>query len=163
MEEQTFNYLEKNKDNENFEVELAKTTIPVKEKSRTAFLEEREKEKETLSSEKEEGQLTVDIYQTPNEIVIIAPIAGVEPEDIDISLSGDMITIKGEREIKPKESEVDYLYQECFWGKFSRTIILPCEVQADKIKASLKKGILTIKLPKAEKNKVKKIKISTSE
>ena len=150
-------------ENENFEVEFARTTIPVREKSRKVVLEEKEEKLHKHLLEKEEGQLTVDIYQTPSEIVIIAPIGGVDPEDIDISLSGDTITIKGEREIDPKESEVDYLYQECFWGKFSRTIILPCEVQADKIKASLKKGILTIKLPKAEKNKVKKIKISTDD
>ncbi len=142
----------------NFEIGLTKSA-PAKERIAPAHISE--PEMANIASEKEEGQLTVDIYQTPSEIVIIAPIAGIDVENLDISLSGDMVSIRGERKMEPKESEVDYLYQECFWGKFSRTIILPCEVQADKVKASLKKGILTIRLPKAEKNKVKKIKIST--
>jgi len=107
----------------------------------------------------EEGRLAVDVYQTEKEIVIIAPIAGVEPEDIDLSLNGDMITIKGKREMKPKENETDYLCQECFWGNFSRTIILPCEINSEKVKASLKNGILKISLPKKETEKAKKIKI----
>jgi len=107
----------------------------------------------------EEGRLTVDVYQTDDEIVIVAPVAGVSPDDIDISLSGDMITIKGKREMNPKENEVDYLYQECFWGSFSRTIILPSEIDPEKVKATLKEGILKIHLPKVKKEKVKKIKI----
>ncbi len=143
----------------NFEIGLTKNDASLRERVTPSHLSE--EEMTSIVSEKEEGQLTVDIYQTPSEIVIIAPIAGIDVDNLDISLSGDMISIRGERKMEPKESEVDYLYQECFWGKFSRTIILPCEVQADKVKASLKKGILTIKLPKAEKNKVKKIKIST--
>ncbi len=150
---------QKNNKMPDFEIGLAKSNIPIKEKISPTHISE--PEMANIASEKEEGQLTVDIYQTPSEIVIVAPIAGIDVENLDISLSGDMVSIRGERKMEPKESEVDYLYQECFWGKFSRTIILPCEVQADKVKASLKKGILTIRLPKAEKNKVKKIKVST--
>jgi len=112
-----------------------------------------------ILGEEEEGRLTVDVYQTDDEIVIVAPVAGVSPDDIDISLSGDMITIKGKREMNPKENEVDYLYQECFWGSFSRTIILPSEIDPEKVKATLKEGILKIHLPKVKKEKVKKIKI----
>jgi len=116
-------------------------------------------DKEKLIPDEEEGRLSVDVYQTENEIVIVAPIAGVEPNDIDISLNGDMITIKGKRKINPKENEVDYLYQECFWGNFSRAIILPCEIDSEKVKATFKEGILKIRLPKIQKEKVKKIKI----
>ena len=112
-----------------------------------------------ILGEEEEGRLTVDVYQTDDEIVIVAPVAGVSPDDIDISLSGDMITIEGKREMNPKENEVDYLYQECFWGSFSRTIILPSEIDPEKVKATLKEGILKIHLPKVKKEKVKKIKI----
>ena len=116
-------------------------------------------DKEKLIPDEEEGRLSLDVYQTENEIVIVAPIAGVKADDIDISLSGDMITIKGKREMDPKENEVDYLYQECFWGSFSRTIILPCEIDPEKVKATFKEGVLRIYLPKLQKEKVKKIKI----
>lgn len=106
-----------------------------------------------------EGQLTIDVYQTPNDIVIKSTIAGVQPEDLDISISNDMITIKGKRnkdEVVPQEN---YYYQECYWGPFSRSIILPVDVEADKAQASMKNGILTIRLPKIEKVKTKKIKV----
>ena len=116
-------------------------------------------DKEKLIPDEEEGRLSLDVYQTENEIVIVAPIAGVKADDIDISLSGDMVTIKGKREMDPKENEVDYLYQECFWGSFSRTIILPCEIDPEKVKATFKEGVLRIYLPKLQKEKVKKIKI----
>jgi len=106
-----------------------------------------------------EGQLTIDVYQTPNEIVIKSTIAGVKPEDIDISMVDDMITIKGTRKKDQDIPEKDYYYQECYWGPFSRSVILPIDVEPGKVKATMKNGILTIKLPKAEKSKAKKIQI----
>jgi HSP20 family protein len=106
-----------------------------------------------------EGQLTIDVYQTPNEIVIKSTIAGVRPEDIDITMSNDMITIKGTREKDEEVKEEDYYYQECYWGPFSRSVILPVDVEVDQADASMKNGILTIRLPKAEKVKTKKIEI----
>jgi len=145
MEKNNFNLNE-----EEFKIIEAK---PKKEKIKISS------DKEKLIPSEEEGRLAVDVYQTENEIVIVAPIAGVDADDIDLSLTGDMITIKGRREMKPKENEVDYLYQECFWGNFSRTIILPSEIDPEKIKATLKEGILRIHLPKVQKEKVKKIKI----
>ena len=81
-------------------------------------------EKEDWLTESE-GQLTIDVYQTPNEIVIKSTIAGVKPEDIDISMTNDMITIKGNRKKDEEAKEEDYYYQECYWGPFSRSIILP--------------------------------------
>jgi HSP20 family protein len=113
-------------------------------------------EKDVLEGE---GQLMVDVYQTPSEIVIKSAVAGVKPEDIDISIVNDMITIKGKRELDEEVRADDYFYQECYWGSFSRSIILPIEIDADRVTASLKNGILTIRLPKIDKNKVKKIKI----
>ncbi len=106
-----------------------------------------------------EGQLMVDVYQTPTEIVIKSAVAGVKPEDIDISIVNDMITIKGKRELDETVRGDAYFYQECYWGSFSRSIILPIEIDADRVSATLKNGILTVRLPKIDKNKVKKVKI----
>lgn len=106
-----------------------------------------------------EGQLTIDVYQTPAHVVIKSTIAGVKPEDLDITITNDMVTIRGQRQKDEEVKTEDYYYQECYWGAFSRSVILPVDVQADEAEASLKNGILTIKLPKVEKVKTKKIKI----
>ena len=113
----------------------------------------------TKSKEEEEGQLTVDVYQTEDDIVIKSTIAGVTAEDLDISLTNDMVTIKGIRNPDEKVKQSDYYYRELYWGPFSRSIILPEEIDADNAKASIKNGILTIRLPKLAKSKVKKIKV----
>ncbi|MCK4635371.1 MAG: Hsp20/alpha crystallin family protein [Candidatus Moranbacteria bacterium] len=106
-----------------------------------------------------DGQLTIDVYQTNTSIVIKSTIAGVKPEDVDVSISNDMITIKGERKQEENIDEDSYYYQECYWGTFSRSIVLPMDVVTDKIDASLKNGILTIKLPKADTLIAKKIQV----
>lgn len=106
-----------------------------------------------------EGELTVDVYQTDKEIVIQSAIAGVEPEDLDISIEKDMVTIKGKREKQFEEKEKNYFYQECYWGRFSRKIILPAEVNSSKISASMKNGILCIRIPKIEGKKKTKISV----
>lgn len=108
-----------------------------------------------------EGQLAVDVYQTEKNFYVQTPVAGVKPEDLDISFNNDMLTIKGKRE-RLKEfdfPEKDYFYQECYWGKFSRQIILPSPVDGSRIEASIREGILTIKLPKIKEEKTKKIKV----
>jgi len=106
------------------------------------------------------GQLAVDVYQTKDDIVIKSTIAGVKPEDIDISINNDMITVRGKREKDHEVIEDDYFYRECYWGGFSRSVILPCEVKTDKIKASMKNGVLTVVLPKATKvSKVTVVKV----
>jgi len=120
---------------------------------------EEKKQEEWLTES--EGQLTIDVYQTPNEIVIKSTIAGVKSEDIDISMTNDMITIKGNRQKDETVKEEDYYYQECYWGAFSRSVILPVDVEVDKADAGMKNGILTIRLPKIEKVKTKKIAIKT--
>jgi HSP20 family protein len=120
-----------------------------------------EKEEEYLSAPQEdgEGQLTIDVYQTDNDIVIRSTIAGVKPEDLDVSINNDMITIRGERRKDEEVMEENYYYQECYWGGFSRSVILPVDVLAEKIDASMKNGILTIRLPKADNTKTKKIQV----
>jgi len=106
-----------------------------------------------------EGQLTIDVYQTDNEIVIKSTIAGVKPEDLDVSINNDMVTIKGERKNEEIMNAENYYYQECYWGNFSRSIVLPVDIISEKAEASLKNGILTIRLPKADTTKIKKIQV----
>jgi len=105
-----------------------------------------------------EGELAIDVYQTDADLVIQSAIAGVKPEDLDITLERDIITVKGSRE-KPYEETGDYFTQECFWGPFSREVILPVEVDPDRTEAAMKDGILTIRLPKILREKKRKIKI----
>ena len=112
-----------------------------------------------LPDEGEEGQLSVDVYQTPDDVVIKSTIAGVQPEDIDIDINNDMITIRGERREDVEVSEEDYFYQECYWGSFSRSIILPVEVVSEEATASLKNGVLTVRIPKSRKTKSVAVKV----
>ena len=106
-----------------------------------------------------EGQLTIDMYQTKDNVIIKSTIAGVKPEDIDVTIANDMVTIRGERKRDFEASSEDYFYQECYWGSFSRSVVLPVDVDIDNVAADLKDGILTVILPKAAKAKAKKIKV----
>lgn len=108
-----------------------------------------------------EGALTVDVYKDGGDIVIQSTIAGATSEDIDISILDDMVTIRGTRQPDSKIASSGYYYQELYWGSFSRSIILPEEVDAEGAKASMKNGILTVRLPTMEKAKTKKLKIDT--
>lgn len=106
-----------------------------------------------------EGQLAVDVYQTKENVVIKAPIAGVTPDKIDIEVAEDVVTIRGER-VEEKEVDREHYYvQECYWGSFSRSVILPTSTIAEKAAASLKDGVLTVTIPKVAQDKVKKIKV----
>lgn len=116
-------------------------------------------QEKTWMEEAQEGQLTIDVYQTPTEIVIKSTVAGVMPEDLDVTITNDMVTIKGARKKDEEVQDSNYYYQECYWGSFSRSIILPLDVAADRAEAALKNGILTIRLPKVEKEQSKKIKV----
>ncbi len=107
-----------------------------------------------------EGQLTVDVFKTDDDVVIQSAIAGAKPEDIDISVTNDMVTIRGKRLPEEDIDSSDYYHQELYWGPFSRSIILPIEVDSDKSKAAVRNGILTIRLPRLDKVKTRKIKIS---
>lgn len=106
-----------------------------------------------------EGQLPVDVYQTPGEIVIRAFIAGVRPDDINLSISRDMVVIDGSREERTSVVEEDYFRRELFWGSFSSTILLPEEVDVDNSAANAKDGLLTIILPKLDKARQTKLKV----
>lgn len=106
-----------------------------------------------------EGQLNIDMYQTKDNVIIKSTIAGVRPEDIDVTVANDMVTIKGVRKREEKIVEDDYFYQECYWGNFSRSVIVPVDIDSENIEADLRDGILTIVIPKAAKAKTKKIKV----
>lgn len=109
-----------------------------------------------------EGQLAVDVYQTDDKVVLKAPIAGVRPEDLEISITDEVINIKGERKSSEEISRENFFAQECYWGAFSRSYILPVAVASEKAEAHLdKNGILTITIPKLEKSKTKMIEIKT--
>ncbi|MCR4280567.1 MAG: Hsp20/alpha crystallin family protein [Candidatus Komeilibacteria bacterium] len=118
---------------------------------------------EWISDEDYEGQLSVDVYENEDNIVIKSTIAGVRNEDIDISVSNEMVTIKGRRQQQEDVPAENYFTQECYWGGFSRSVILPVEIQADKVNASLKNGVLKIELPKAAKSKEVSIKVKTED
>jgi len=120
-------------------------------------------EKKPAGEEIEEGQLAVDVFQTDNEIVIQSTIAGVKAGNLDVTIQNDMVTIRGERKKEIETMPKNYFYQECYWGPFSRSIILPEEIKAEKAEAQLRDGILTLHLPKAEKVKATKIKVKGTE
>ncbi len=106
-----------------------------------------------------EGQLTLDVFQDGDNIVVQSTIAGVSANDIDISITNDMVTIKGERKKDEKVKESNFYYRELYWGRFSRSVILPVDIDPDRAKASMKNGILTIRLPILEKAKTKRVTI----
>ena len=106
-----------------------------------------------------EGKLTIDVYQTANEIVVESAVAGVKPDDIDIDVSTDAVTIRGERHREETVRDEDYFYQECYWGRFSRSVILPEEIDPDSATVKFKNGILTVRMPKLNKKKAKKLKV----
>jgi len=117
------------------------------------------KNKPAWPASSEEGELAIDLYETPDNLVLQAVIGGMKANDLDISITNDMITIRGERK-KEESGKIDkFYYEECFWGVFSRSIILPQEINADKAKATIKNGLLTIILPKLEKTKKKVLEI----
>ncbi|OHA84267.1 MAG: hypothetical protein A2937_03380 [Candidatus Yonathbacteria bacterium RIFCSPLOWO2_01_FULL_47_33b] len=108
-----------------------------------------------------EGELGVDVYQTNDAIVIQAMVAGVASEDLSVSVTREMVTIKGKREAPKGILSENYFYQELYWGAFSRTILLPAEVETEEVEATERRGLLTIKLPKIDKGRVQSIKIKS--
>jgi len=110
----------------------------------------------------EEGELAIDVHQTPDEIIIQAMIAGVKPDDLDVSITRDMVSIKGSRKEEREVEEDDYFYKELYWGSFSRTILLPQEVEPEEAKAVEKHGLLILHLPKVDRKKTTKVKIKSS-
>lgn len=107
----------------------------------------------------EEGQLSVDVFQTADEIVIVAPVAGVRPSDLNITITDEVLTIKGKRNFQFNVESADYFTQECFWGNFARSVILPDAVDVSAVKASFRDGVLAVSIPKIERIKTRMVKI----
>ena len=142
-------------EDEEFKPTLAKVTS-----ADLAQDDEREDEEDTGTDfEEGEGQLAIDVYQAGNDIIVEAPVAGVGIDDLDLEISPESVSIRGKREQREKVEDNDYLYQECYWGKFSRSIILPQEINPDHATATFKNGVLRITLPMVNKQKTKKVKV----
>lgn len=118
-------------------------------------------EKPPEEEEPEDGQLTVDVYQSNTEIIIQTMTAGVRPDDLNISITPEKVIISGRREAPRGVSPDDYFFQELYWGAFSRTIILPQEVVAEEAEAMEKHGLLIIRLPKLDKEKLHRLKVKS--
>jgi len=105
------------------------------------------------------GELSLDVRESDDDIVVTSEVPGVDPKDIDISVHGDVLSIRGEKKEEKEEKKRDYRRAERWYGSFARSITLPASVDASNIKARYKDGVLTITLPKKEEEKKKSIKI----
>jgi len=123
-----------------------------RQKSKKFLLQEKKEEvrQEEWMSDTSQGQLVVDIYEKEEDLIVESTIAGVKAQDIDITIEPDLIVIRGERKKPRKAENRRYYYQECFWGKFSRTLVLPFPIKPDQVRANFRNGMLIISLPKAE-------------
>lgn len=111
----------------------------------------------------EEGQLSIDVFQTPTELVIQSTVAGVTLDDLELLVHGDMLIIRGKRLPPQSVRPEHYLYRECYWGPFARTVVLPRDVDSSKINASLKNGVLTIRLPRVGGESFRKVSVRGEE
>jgi HSP20 family protein len=109
----------------------------------------------------EEGQLSIDMYQTADLIVIQAMVAGVRPEDLDVSISREMVTVRGRREGPHGIEDRDYYHHELYWGTFSRSVVLPQEVDVEEAEATENHGLLIIRLPKIDKARETKLQVKS--
>lgn len=147
------------------EEEEEERNVPLSNRASKKMLETEKRvthlNKEEDEEEEDGGELSIDVYQTPNEIIIEAMLAGVKPEDLQISITRDMVTIKGRRDGNTQIAEDDYFYKELYWGSFSRSILLPHEVETDGVEAVEKHGLLIIRLPKIDKARQTKVKVKS--
>ncbi len=114
-----------------------------------------------VEEEPEEAELAVDLYQTNTDIVVQTMVAGVRPEDLELVIGRDVVTIRGKREENKTIDEDNYFTKELYWGKFSRTINLPAEVEPEEAEATEKHGLLTIKIQKVDKEKKNSVKVKS--
>lgn len=121
-----------------------------------------ENQEKNQLGEEAEGQLSIDVYQDDHSVYIVAPIAGVSASSIDLTITEEVVTIKGKREFVEAKTD-DYIIQECYWGAFSRSYVLPVAVNSNNAKATIKDGLLKIVIPKDDRVKTKVIKIFDQE
>ena len=114
-----------------------------------------------IEEENDEAELSIDVFQTPTDIIVQTMVAGVKPEDLELSVSRDMLTIRGKREEARTINEDNYFAKELYWGKFSRTLSLPAEVEPEEVEATEKHGLVTIKIKKVDKEKKNNVRIKS--
>ncbi len=136
---------------EDMEESTSRNVTKLEKKGSTNWIEE----------ENEEAELTVDVYQTASDIVIQTMVAGVKPEDLELTIARDMVTIRGTRGENRNIDEENYFTRELYWGKFSRTILLPQEIEPEEVEAVEKHGLLTVKLQKVDKEKKNVIRVKS--
>ena len=138
-------------------------TMRMEEEEATPFKKIKGEEAGSWLDEESEkdAELSVDVYQTSDMIIVKSMIADVRPEDLDVSITRDMVTIKGTREEEKVSKEDDYYARELYWGSFSRSISLPEEIDVDEAEAVEKHGLLIIKLPKLDKKRESRLKVKT--
>ena len=122
---------------------------------------DKKNENDWIEEENDEAELSVDLFQTPTDIVVQTMVAGVKPEDLELSIARDLITIRGKREESRVIDEDNYFAKELYWGKFSRTISLPAEVEPEEVEATERHGLVTIKIKKVDKEKKNNVKIKS--
>ena len=134
---------------------------PKKNGSVGTRVQEKKNSKDWIEEENEEAELAVDVYQTPTEIIVQTMVAGVKPEDLELSIARDIVSIVGKREENRNIDDENYFTKELYWGKFSRTISLPSEVEPEEVDATERHGLLTIKIKKVDKEKKNSVKIKS--
>lgn len=139
-----------------FEEDAPQTTAPRKQ---MAIADDSRNVLSRVEEDSSEGQLPVDVYQTANEIVIRAFVAGVRADELNVSISRDMVVVEGARDERDNVPDGDYFTRELFWGSFARTVLLPQEIDVDTATASAKDGLLTIVLPKLDKTRQTKLRV----
>lgn len=113
-----------------------------------------------MNHAEDEGQLAVDVFQTEDALILMAPIAGVSDDNLEVSITDEVVSVRGTRTQPESVPQENYFVQECYWGSFSRSYVLPVAVDADAASAQLKDGLLTIKIPRVEKSKTRILKIN---
>ena len=121
----------------------------------------KDKNNNWIEEENDEAELAIDLYQTPADIIVQTMVAGVKPEDLEISIARDTITVRGKREESRTIDEDNYFSKELYWGKFSRTITLPAEVEPEQVEATERHGLLTIKIKKVDKDKKNSVRVKS--
>jgi len=121
-----------------------------------------QKTNEWMEESNDEGELAIDVHQTHDSIILKAMIAGVKPDNLEIDITRDMITIKGTRHNEKEVTEENYFHKELYWGSFSRTVLLPQEIEPEEATATEKHGLLVISLPKIDRAKSRKVKVKSN-
>ncbi len=109
------------------------------------------------------SELPINMHQTKGEVVVRAALPGIKPDEVDITITGDILTIKGEHKEEQETREEDYMYREQRYGTFRRSVAIPVQVKHDKAEATFEDGILTLTIPKVEEVKPKQIKVKTKD